>query len=109
MRICISNPFLNCDKIHPLQQRKISELLSTLLPNDNIKKIVIFGSSVTNKCHMGSDVDIYIELMNNTKERLVNKLLPFKFDLWTNYMIDERLKKEINSKGVLIYGRNIVR
>jgi len=51
--------FLNCDKIYPIQQNKINIILDSLINKDNINKIIVFGSSVTHNCHVGSDVDLY--------------------------------------------------
>lgn len=106
-KICIQNPFDNCDKIHPLQQRKVKKLLDILSCNDNIIKVIIFGSSVTSRCNICSDVDIYIELKNKQKN-IINEYVDFVYDLWTNFSVDERLFKEIRNKGVIVYERNIV-
>ena len=99
--ICIDNPFLNVEKIYPIQQKKVKELIEDISLNNKIKKIIIFGSSVTDKCHIGSDVDIYVE---SEQEKIkTEKQHNFEYDLWTNKTADERLKKEINKKGVIVY------
>jgi len=102
-KICIPNYFENCEYIHPLQQRKVSELVNYLKDNENVNKIIIFGSSVTNSCHNYSDVDIYLDLKEN--KRVINKAFDFVFDKITNFMADDRLMKEINTKGVTVYER----
>ena len=106
MKVCIDNPFMNCDKIHPLQQRKVRQLYDELSAKDNVQEIIIFGSSVTNRCHTGSDVDLYVTLKND-ENRLINSYMQFLFDLWTNYSVDERLLNEIKKTGVKIYDRNL--
>jgi predicted nucleotidyltransferase len=97
---------MNCDKIHPLQQKKVQQLYDELLKNETVQEITIFGSSVTERCHSGSDVDIYVTLEKNEKN-LITVYMPFLFDLWTNYTVDERLLSEIKKTGVKIYERNI--
>lgn len=105
-KIVINEPFLNCERIYPIQQRKVKELVEYLKNNKNIISIIIFGSSVTDKCHIGSDVDIYITLKK--EEKIINRYFDFPFDLWTNFTVDEYLKKEILKKGVIVYEqRNI--
>lgn len=103
-RICIDEPFLNCDKVYPLQQNKVKKLIIDLSANKQVLKIIVFGSSVTNRCHIGSDVDIYVESEKqdiNTKD-----VYDFEYDLWTNYSADKRLISEIEKKGVVVYARN---
>ena len=100
-KICIQNPFPFCEKVYPTQQRKVKEMLDYLKQDENIKSITLFGSSITSNCHNDSDIDLYIELKKDKK--VINRYFDFVFDLWTNFTADERLKKEIKKKGVVIY------
>lgn len=104
-KICIEDPFQNCDKIYPIQQRKVKALLEVLKRKDTVQKVIIFGSTVNGGCHVGSDVDLYVELSSETKH-LVDEAMMFCFDLWTNYSVDERLLQEILKTGVIVYERN---
>lgn len=101
-KICIEERYMNCEKIYPIQQKKVRRMLDELLPNKNIEKIIIFGSSVTDRCHIDSDIDIYVKLKEK-EEKLIKRYIPFIFDLWTNYTVDERLEKEIIKKGIIVY------
>lgn len=107
MKICVDKPFKNCEHIYPIQQKKVECFLRAILPNDNIEQIIIFGSSVTERCHCGSDLDVYVKLAKN-EMKLVKQYLPFEFDLWTNYMVDARLKNEIEGTGVVVYERDTI-
>jgi len=100
-KICIKDPFMNCEKIYPIQQRKVKTLITDLTKDKNVIKIIVFGSSVNNRCHIGSDVDIYYETTNkNTK---LKNNYDFEYDLWNNHNVDKRLMEEINKKGVVVY------
>lgn len=101
-KVCIDEPFKNCERIYPIQQRKVRELLDDLTQDPAVKRVVIFGSSVTQRCHQGSDVDVYVEMSNDHNP--VQKYHDFLYDLWTNYMADKRLKAEIEKQGVVVYG-----
>lgn len=101
-KICINNPFANCDKVYPIQQRKVRELIDDITAHDGISEIRIFGSSITERCHMGSDVDIYVE--TDDASNLISRAHDFEFDLWTNETVDDRLREEIITKGVKVYG-----
>ena len=102
-KICVEEPFMNCQKIYPIRQKKVKSIIEHVKRNPNIKSVVIFGSSVTSKCHVGSDVDLYIEM--EKEEKPFTEGFQFVYDLWTNYTVDERLYHEIENKGVLVYGK----
>lgn len=100
-KVVIKEPFKNCEYIYPIQQRKVKEFIDYLKQNKNVKSIIIFGSSVTTACHIGSDVDVYVTL--SKEEKIINKYFDFVYDLWTNYSVDENLRSEIVKKGVVVY------
>lgn len=104
--ICVKNPFLNCNRIYPMQQPKVKEFLDDVMKDNNVLKVIIFGSSVTYNCHSDSDVDIYLELKEDKKIDL--HYHDFLFDLWNTFTVDSRLKNEILKTGVIVYERNII-
>ena len=101
-KICIDDPYTNCERTYPIQQRKIKALIMDITANIKPSKIIIFGSSVTESCHIGSDVDIYAELPYEC--RPISGVYDFDYDFWSNYTVDDRLYTEIMKKGVLVYG-----
>ena len=103
-KICIDRPFPNCEKIYPIQQKKVRELIDDASADPAVQKIVIFGSSITSACHMGSDVDVYAEMTADRNP--VSSQHDFEYDFWNNYTADDRLKKEILKKGVCVYVRD---
>lgn len=101
-RVVIDDPFDHCDRVHPLQQRKVRELIDDMAFDPSVRAITLFGSSVTERCHPGSDVDVYVEMEHEGNP--ISQVHDFPFDLWTNYTADDRLKAEIENKGVRVYG-----
>ena len=104
-KTCTQEPFQNCNRIHALQQRKVAHLLGALRQRDGIRRAIVFGSSTTERCHTGSDVDLYVELDPGAHD--VTGLcegLDFECDLWTNRTADTRLISEIEKTGVVVYG-----
>lgn len=103
--VCLKgNPsFKNVELIFPTQQRDVSLLVNSLKDNNNVKKIVIFGSSVTSACNPWSDIDTYVELVN--EESIRPPKLENPVDLWTNYDVDDRLLHEILETGVVVFCR----
>ena len=105
-RVCIQEPFENCEKIYPIQQKKVKQMINNIKEDSNVEKIVVFGSSVQDTCHVGSDVDFYIVLKQDQKITF-KETLSFMYDIWTNYTVDSRMYEEITKKGVTVYERNI--
>lgn len=105
-KVCIPDPFDNCEKIYPIQQKKVQQMISNLKDDTNVEKIIVFGSSVQDTCHTGSDVDFYIVLKQDRKI-IFKETLSFIYDIWTNYTVDSRMYEEIKKKGVTVYERNI--
>lgn len=102
--ICIDDPFYHCERVYPLQQKKVKRLIEAVKDDRNVLRVFIFGSSVTSACQVFSDVDAYFVLRND--ENPVKKGMDFACDFWTNYTADESLKREIKMKGVLVYERD---
>lgn len=102
-KICIKEPFQNCEYIYPIQQKKISHLLSFFKQDTNIKSVYVFGSSISERCHIGSDIDLYLDLEEDKK--VYYEANDFAVDLWTNYTVDKRLYEEIMKGCVLVYER----
>ena len=101
-KVCISRPFPNCERIYPIQQRKVRAILDAVAGLEEVRCVIVFGSSVTQACHVGSDVDVYLELSGDVSLPLSN--LGFDVDVWNNFTVDERLMREIKRKGVVVYG-----
>lgn len=104
-KICVSEKeqFMNVEKIFPTQQRDVSTLLNSFIANQQVKKVIVFGSSVTSACNPWSDIDVYVELTEDVSIRKPRVGVPV--DLWTNFDVDSRLLSEITEKGVLVYER----
>lgn len=93
--------FMNVTSIFPTQQNDVSDIVCELQKNTNVRKIVVFGSSVTSACNPWSDIDLYVEL--NTEQNLRLPRVEALVDLWTNFDVDERLLQEIITTGVTVY------
>lgn len=104
---------INIRQIYPTQQEDVSRILKGILRTGKAKKVIIFGSSISCRCNVWSDIDVYCELTENfefTEPYSECEVLPENStDLWTNYMVDAALLKEINRTGVIVYeGSNTV-
>lgn len=74
-----------------------------------INKIVLFGSAVENQLRLNSDIDIAVEFSEiNSKEATkfridISGKVSEKIDVQVLNMLPEKLKREINKKGKILY------
>lgn len=102
-KICTKKEYENKELIFPTQQNDVGTIVELWSINQYVKKIVIFGSSVTSACNPWSDIDVYVVLQEECRLRKPKLSVPI--DLWTNFDIDDRLLAEINEKGVVVFER----
>lgn len=94
-----------------LLESDIQQVVSSLIQNQKISKIVLFGSRAKGNFQSGSDVDLALigsqlelnDILDATIE--IEKLnLPYKFDLIIYDRIKENtLIEHINRVGVVLY------
>ncbi len=96
--------FLNSEKIYPLKQREINEIVKKC-GKFPINKLIVFGSSVTTSANPWSDIDIYIETQEEDRKHFseLQKNIKSPLDLWLSSEVDENLRTEILKKGVVVY------
>lgn len=94
---------MNAQYIHPLKQNLVQSYVECFERDDNIKAVVIFGSSVEFRCNSNSDLDICIERYDGEKgfrdypEEYLEETDIVYWDL-----IGDRLRKEIETKGIVV-------
>ena len=103
----VSELFMNASKIFPTQQRDVKRIIDVCKGTKEVDKLYVFGSSVTSACNPWSDLDLYFEL-NAPMQNLPHAQCEAPLDKWSNYSVDEDLKQEILSTGVLVYDRSLV-
>ena len=103
---CITEEhFDNQQYVFPTQQADVLRLVQGAKNDSNVKRIIIFGSSVTAQCNPWSDIDVYFE-ENDDLQHFSFKGLEAPVDFWTNFTVDELLLAEIEAKGVCVYSRD---
>ena len=101
----IDRDFLNARYIFPTKQRDVADMVDVCRRDPNVKRAIVFGSSVTSACNPWSDIDIYFEL-EQRKPNLPTYPSPTAvWDKWTNFTVSPELLAEIESKGVVVYER----
>ena len=98
-----SKPFKNAEYVFPTQQNDVFKIISAAKKDPNIKKVIVFGSSVTSACNPWSDIDVYFELNEDNPANIDVCGIEVPVDKWDNFSVDERLRKEIDETGVVVY------
>jgi predicted nucleotidyltransferase len=100
--------FMNANRIHPLKQREINEIVYRLKEDIHVEGLIIFGSATEFRCNSRSDIDMFVVRDDNRAELDVDIFdLPSKQDILFNKNAGERLKKILLEHGVLVYERGL--
>lgn len=97
--------FQNANRVHPLMQGRMEKLIRELEKDTNIRRLILYGSSLEFRCDSASDIDLYIEKCD--PEKKLNDLpeLDCEIDIITNLPPDSRLYQKIEQTGLLLFER----
>ena len=107
--IVIESNCQNISRIYPLKQRQVDALHNIAADFDIVRKIYIFGSSVTPKCNIDSDLDICIDADTSDGmkvfdlQKAVGDICDWNCDILMYSNIGSVLKNTIDKEGVVIY------
>lgn len=96
----------NVNHIHPLKQRDVFLLIQDVRKDSHIIGIIVFGSAVRFDCHSGSDLDVLL-IRDDSQLRIDASLseIQSELDIIFHSKLGERLKKEIQKTGVIVFRR----
>ena len=117
----------NIERVHPMKREKILNGLQFIEKYNTtgvVKRIILFGSAVTPDCTEESDIDLYIVLFpGKEQEKITYQIQGVEFTTSIEFMLSgglpqitndvcdvifahrssEKLKQEVNEKGIKIY------
>lgn len=97
--------FQDANRVHPLMQRRVERLIREFAKDPNIRRVILFGSSLEFRCNSTSDIDLYIEKYDSDKKLIDLPEIDCEIDLVSNLSPASRLYKEIEQTGLLLYER----
>lgn len=97
--------FQNANRVHPLMQSRVEKLLHEFEKDQNIRRIILFGSSLEFRCSSFSDIDLYVEKYDPGKKMLNYPELDCEIDIITNLQPESKLYQEIERTGLLLFER----
>lgn len=84
--IIVKSEFKEMKRIHPQKQYQISQIYNEFKDYSLIQKIIIFGSTISMKCNIYSDLDLAIKLTQNTSS--AKNIVSEKIGLITDWNYD---------------------
>ncbi len=98
--------FRNAKYVHPLKQDLVQEFQEDFERDANIKAAIVFGSGVEFRCNSYSDLDLCIERYDTDKAFCYQAADDgAAVDIVYADRIGERLRREIEEKGIVVYDR----
>lgn len=107
--LVVSSECQNIRCIYPLKQKQVAQIYDEVKKSDIVRRAIVFGSSVTGKCHIGSDLDICIDadVSDGMKvyelQKIIGTICDWNCDILMYSNLGSRLKKTIDAEGVVIY------
>lgn len=90
---------------HPLKQSDIQLIYDSMIQDENVLLLVIFGSTVNMICHSGSDIDIYVELKDYNSIPAIPDNVISDVDLIYNISKTSGIYKSIDRDGIALFDR----
>lgn len=107
--IVVQTDCKNIYRVYPLKQKIAAKLYNIGKQYPEIRRIYIFGSSVTDKCNIHSDIDICIDadvsdgLQIYNIQKNMGDACDWNCDIVMYNSLGTRLKNTIQKEGVVIY------
>ncbi len=111
--IVVETDCKNIYRVYPLKQKIVARLFSIAPKYEEIRKIYIFGSSVTGRCNIDSDLDVCIDADVSDGMRIfemqkeIGDACNWNCDILMYSNIGTALKETIHKEGVVIYEQPI--
>ena len=101
---------IDTSRINKIKLDSVNTMIRAARKYPFVKRLIIFGSSVTDRCTEESDIDVCMDVGNKTQGLdLFNfhadlcKSCDFNCDILNYYRLKGNLKNEIDNKGVVVY------
>ena len=112
--------FLHVDKVHPLKQRLVMEIVDAAKTDPAVRRIILFGSAIRYDCDITSDLDLCIDWYDDCYDeegvlkpftipmrRVISRASKGHADVINYSDLDDTWVKDAVQKGVLVYEQNV--
>lgn len=119
-RVVDSTSFRNVNRIHPIKQNIVKDIVAVARNDQKVKKIIIFGSSTRYDCDITSDLDICVDweedcydadgvLMPFTSNmrKAISSITKGKADVVNYGYLEGTVVEDAVKEGVVVYEYNV--
>lgn len=112
--------FKNVNRIHPIMQKSVKEIVEAARKDKEVERLIIFGSSIRYDCDITSDLDICIDWKNDCYDedgvlkpftgnmrRAISRITKGKADVVNYDYLDGTVVKDAVREGVVVYEYNV--
>ncbi|WP_026569279.1 nucleotidyltransferase domain-containing protein [Sediminibacillus sp. JSM 1682029] len=93
--------------MYGIHEKVYKRIMEYFKKNDQINKVVLFGSRATNKATKESDIDLCIDYIGDTKGEVVDAINEkaglYSCDIVLCNELNKEIKDQINRDGITIY------
>ncbi|MCD7955763.1 MAG: nucleotidyltransferase domain-containing protein [Lachnospiraceae bacterium] len=96
--------------VNVIKRKEVERVIQIARKTGVVRRLIIFGSAVTDDCREESDVDMCLDISCETSDKRLrrpmydfNEACDFNCDILFYHKLGEKLRKEIDSKGVAVY------
>ena len=119
-KIVSEDSFLNVNRVHPIKQKQVKQIVEAARNDEYVKKIIIFGSSIRYDCDITSDLDICIDwkedcydkngvlkAFTRNMRKIVSDVTDGNSDVVNYDYLEGTLSKDAVMEGVVVYEYNV--
>jgi len=100
----------NLSGIAEIKQNIVDKICDMAEKHTIVRRVIIFGSAASGNCTEESDVDICFDITCDTKGRATfdlsketSRICDYNCDIFFYNLIGNKLRNEIDQKGVIVY------
>ena len=107
--VVVNTECRNINRVYPLKQKQVAEIYLRARNFDIIRKIIVFGSSVTPKCTIRSDLDLCVDadVSDGMKvyemQKVFGEVCDWNCDIVMYSNMGNSLRDTVQKEGVVIY------
>ena len=119
-RVVNENAFKNVNRIHPLKQKMVEQIVDHAKKDISVRRIIIFGSSTRYDCDVTSDLDICIDWnqdcydeegvlkpFTRNMRQTISTVTRGNADVVDYEYLDDTFLKDAVEEGVIVYEHNV--
>jgi predicted nucleotidyltransferase len=119
-RVVADSSFRNVNRIHPIKQNIVKDIVAQAKNDPKVRRIIIFGSSTRYDCDITSDLDVCIDWKDDCYDengillpftrnmrKVISSVTQGKADVVNYAYLEGTIVEEAVKEGVVVYEYNV--